>query len=122
MLRSKSKRVVPIRTAHEEIPSEETPYIFLLEQEQKKILEEIATKLLNNRQLAVFSQCNNLFGEGKRNYADIGRDLGITRARVAQIEERAVEKIMQHYKSALAVIKREIFAERVAAQGKRLQA
>ena len=119
MSHTRPKRVVPISGAHGEIPSTETPIIFLLGQEQKDIMERIATKLLTARQLAVFSQRNNLFGEGMRSCAEIGRDLGITRERVSQIEKRAIEKIAMHYKSALAVIKGELFYERVLARGKR---
>ena len=119
-LKKPTRRVIPIRPAFAEIPSEETPFISLLAEEQRGIHERTAQKLLTTRELEVYSRRHALFGEGVESYAAIGRDLGITKQDVKQAYQRAARKILGNYKSALAVIKAEIFHERfMARQGKR---
>jgi hypothetical protein len=112
-------KLVPIRPSLEELPGKDTPYIHLLNQEQKTILERIAKKLLAPQELQVYSMCNNLFGEGINSHAAIGRYLGIKKQTVGQTEKRAIQKINEHYKTALIVIKAELFSERIEAHARR---
>ena len=117
-----SKRVVPIRPALVQTPSEETPFIHLLAQEEKDILQRIVKKILAPRELQVYSRRNGLFGEGIESHAAIGRDLGITKQTVRQTEQRALDKLMNKYGTALASVKAEIFRERVVVQQARHRA
>ena len=108
----RQRRVIPIAPALKQIPSRETPFLYLLREEETAILERIATKvLLDPREREVFARRNKLFGEGVCSFAVIGRDLGISPTTVAKIEKRALQKISDHYKPELSAIKTERLLE-----------
>ncbi|OGY91930.1 MAG: hypothetical protein A3H70_02180 [Candidatus Komeilibacteria bacterium RIFCSPLOWO2_02_FULL_48_11] len=65
----------------------------VLERDRLELITTAITQCLNKREARVIRACFGLGGEERRTLGEIGANLGVTRERVRQIRNRALEKL-----------------------------